>query len=74
MGGIENGYSKKKEIKLRSRSGNIRLRYFLYGLTIIIYLLCPIEYSSKTYEAVDSAERLSIFYDKRKEIRRGGVF
>ncbi|MGC8630701.1 MAG: hypothetical protein ACP5T1_06950, partial [Thermoplasmata archaeon] len=35
--GIETGYSKKKEIRLRSRSGNILLRYFLYGLSIIIY-------------------------------------
>ncbi len=35
--GIETGYSKKKELRLRSRSGNIPLRYFLYGISIIKY-------------------------------------
>ncbi len=35
--GIETGYSKKNEIRLKTRTGNIKLRYFLYGLSIVIY-------------------------------------
>jgi len=35
--GIETGYSKKNEIRLKTRTRNIKLRYFLYGLSILIY-------------------------------------
>jgi len=32
---IETGYSKKNEIRLKTRTRNIKLRYFLYGLSIL---------------------------------------